>query len=130
LYESPSYGFNGHDFINLVVKIHTHFDINSLKKWLMAIEDLHGRDRSQKRYSNRTLDIDILLFNNEIIQLSNIVIPRAETLTQAYVLKPLVDICNGMLHPKTGISLSQHWQQLKTEKQHITQIPIQKVTEI
>ena len=88
----------------------------------MTIEDLHGRDRSQKRYSNRTLDIDILLFNSEVINESGIIIPRAEILTQAYVLKPLVDICDGLTHPKTGVRLSQHWQQLKIDGQSITKI--------
>lgn len=122
IYESASYGFTGHNFYNLVIKIHTHFDIKSLKIWLMRVEDKHGRNRAQKRYSNRTLDIDILLFNNQIHQDSTIIIPRPEILIQAYVLKPLSDICDELKHPQTGLSLKQHWQQLKVGGISITKV--------
>ena len=114
-YQSPSFGFIGHDFHNLVIKIKTHFELLPLKKWLMYIEDIHGRDRRQKRYSNRTLDIDILLFNTDVYQDGNITIPRPEILTQGYILKPLIDISIKMKHPKTQNTFEQHWDKLQNE---------------
>ena len=82
IYQSASYGFEGNDFYNLVVKIETSFELNELKTWLITIEDLYGRDRSQPKYSNRTLDIDILLFNDLILENQTITLPRAEILTK------------------------------------------------
>jgi 2-amino-4-hydroxy-6-hydroxymethyldihydropteridine diphosphokinase len=116
IYQSHSYGFAGNDFYNLVVEIKSHFDIVSLKKWLVLLEDMHGRDRQQIRYSNRTLDIDILFFNEDILDEGGITIPRPEILTQTYVLKPLVDLVPNMIHPKTGQTLNDHWQKLQKKE--------------
>ena len=116
IYQSPSFGFEGHDFYNLVIKIKTHFKLPSLKKWLMWVEDVHNRDRSQPRYSNRTLDIDILLFNNDIYQDENITIPRPEILTQGYILKPLIDISTQIKHPQTQNTFEHHWHKLQNEQ--------------
>jgi len=120
-YQSPSYGFSGHDFYNLVVKIKSSFDLVSLKKWLIVVEDMHGRDRKQARYSNRTLDIDILFYNEDVSDNNTIKIPRPEILTQAYVLKPLVDLAPDMVHPETGRTLIHHWNSLKFSQNFILQ---------
>ncbi|VAW42071.1 2-amino-4-hydroxy-6-hydroxymethyldihydropteridinepyrophosphokinase [hydrothermal vent metagenome] len=112
-YQSPAFGFAGNDFYNLAIKIKTHFDLHALKEWLMRLEDLHKRDRSQPRYSNRTLDIDILLFNNLIFQDDYITIPRPEIITQAYVLKPLLDISATIKHPQSHKDLLEYWQSLQ-----------------
>lgn len=120
-YQSPSYGFAGHDFYNLVVKIKSSFDLVSLKKWLMTVEDMHGRDRKQVRYSNRTLDIDILFYNEDVSDNDTIKIPRPEILTQAYVLKPLIDLAPDMAHPETGRTLINHWNSLKLSQNIILQ---------
>jgi 2-amino-4-hydroxy-6-hydroxymethyldihydropteridine diphosphokinase len=121
-YQSPSYGFAGHDFYNLVLKIKSSFDLISLKKWLMAVEDSHGRDRKQVRYSNRTLDIDILLYNEDVSDSDTIKIPRPEILTQAYVLKPLIDLAPDMVHPETGQALINHWQMMQQEDKFSLQL--------
>ncbi len=120
IYQSAAFGFNGHDFYNLVIEIKTQFNIVAMKRWLMTIEDNHGRDRTQKRYSNRTLDIDILLFNDEIIQHDGIIIPRPEILKQAYVLKPLADIAGDRQHPITKKTFLHHWQMFDNNQQTIT----------
>jgi 2-amino-4-hydroxy-6-hydroxymethyldihydropteridine diphosphokinase len=122
IYQSPSYGFSGNDFYNLVVKIKTCFDLYALKKWLMTVEDIHGRDRKQLRYSNRTLDIDILFFNREVSDNCNIKIPRPEILTQAYVIKPMLDLVKNFVHPETGIDLNEHWKIMQQERKFDIQL--------
>ena len=112
VYQSPSFGFKGNDFYNLAVKIKTHFSLFALKKWLLMVEDIHARDRSQPRYSNRTLDIDILLYNDDIYRSDSINIPRPEILTRAYVLKPLTDISANMKHPQFNKTLIDLWNEL------------------
>lgn len=113
VYRSPSYGFEGHDFYNLVVKIKTIFSPHLLKAWLNYVEDLHGRDRNKPRYSNRTLDIDLLLCDDLIVDDEIIQIPRDEILKRKYVLKPLVDLAPDFIHPVAKKRLAEIWQTLE-----------------
>ncbi len=111
-YQSPSYGFKGHDFYNLVVKIETVFQPHELKLWLQNLEDFHGRDRHKPRYSNRTLDIDLLLCDDLIIDDALVQIPRREILKRKYVLKPLQDLAPNLIHPVAQKRLAVLWQAL------------------
>ncbi len=112
MYRSPSYGFSGHDFYNLVVKIESVFNPHQLKSWLIKLEDLHGRDRLKPRYSNRTLDIDLLISDDLIFDDDQIQIPRREVLHRKYVLKPLQDIAPDLVHPVAQKRLAVLWQAL------------------
>ncbi len=113
IYQSPSYGFDGHDFYNMVIKINSVFEPHQFKLWLQDLEDRHGRDRNKPRYSNRTLDIDMLLCDDLIIDDGIIQIPRREILQRKYVLKPLQDIAADVIHPVAQKRLDGLWQALK-----------------
>ena len=110
IYQSPSFGFKGHDFHNLVVHIHSAYTPTALKHWLQRLEDLHGRDREQPRYSDRTLDVDLLLCDQLIINDGFVQIPRDEILKRAYVLKPLQDLAPDLIHPQAQKRLADLWQ--------------------
>ncbi|WP_223787450.1 2-amino-4-hydroxy-6-hydroxymethyldihydropteridine diphosphokinase [Marinicella meishanensis] len=112
IYQSPSYGFAGADFHNLAVQIETAFTPQKLKPWLQWLEDRHGRDRSRPRYSNRTLDIDLLLCDDWCLNEGSIQLPRAEILTRKYVLKPLQDLAPEYRHPVAKKRLARLWQAL------------------
>ncbi len=112
IYQSESFGFNGHDFYNLVVKIHSVFNPHEMKKWLCKIEDLHGRDRKKPRYSNRTLDIDLLLCDDLVIDDGTVQVPRREIMKRKYVLKPLQDLAPDLIHPVAQKRLADLWQAL------------------
>ena len=124
MYQSPSYGFAGQDFYNLVLKLDSAFTPHQMKQWLTKLEDIHGRDRSKPRYSNRTLDIDLLLCNDLIIDDGIVQIPRSEILIRDYVLKPLSDLSPQLIHPVAQKRLADLWQALirdrKPELQVIT----------
>ncbi|VAW45015.1 2-amino-4-hydroxy-6-hydroxymethyldihydropteridinepyrophosphokinase [hydrothermal vent metagenome] len=111
-YQSPSFGFNGHDFYNLVVKIQSVYSPHEMKKWICSIEDIHGRDRKKPRYSNRTLDIDLLLCDDLILDDGAVQIPRREILKRKYVLKPLQDLAPDLIHPVAQKRLADLWQAL------------------
>jgi len=113
VYQSASFGFKGHDFYNLVVKIRSVYSPHEMKKWLCKIEDIHGRDRIKPRYSNRTLDIDLLLCDDLIIDDGAVQIPRREILKRKYVLKPLQDLAPDFIHPVAQKRLAELWQALK-----------------
>jgi len=110
-YRFSAVGFDGPDFVNAAAVIETGFDPWALSDWLRALEDQHGRERSGSRFGNRTLDIDIVLFDNHVIEdPGKLRIPRDE-LRHAFVLKPLAEIAPQWQHPQSGQSMEQLWMQ-------------------
>ena len=109
VYRTKSVGFDGADFLNAAAVIDTDLDPLALNDWLHALEDAHGRDRSGPRYSDRTLDIDVVLFDERMLEgPGNLRIPRPE-LKHAFVLRPLADIAADTVVPGTGRTLAQLW---------------------
>lgn len=112
VYQSPAYGFDGPDFYNMVVAFDSAFSPLALKKWLRNLEYVCGRSRQQIRYSNRTLDMDILLAGNLILKYKNLRLPRPELIKRAYVLKPFCDLVPELIHPESEQKIADIWQQL------------------
>lgn len=110
LYRSPPVGLQGDDFINLVAGVETRLHPLELKNWLHDLEDRHARDRSAPKWSSRTLDIDILLYDDLYLVSPELEIPRLEILHMAHVLRPLADIAAEVLHPVEGVSLGALWR--------------------
>ncbi len=108
-YRFPAVGFAGPEFFNLAVGIDTDLDAVTLNDWLHALEDRHGRRRDVPRYSSRTLDIDIVLYGDQVIRgAQNLEVPRAE-LTQTFVLQPLSDIAPDAIHPALRQTIGELW---------------------
>jgi 2-amino-4-hydroxy-6-hydroxymethyldihydropteridine diphosphokinase len=109
VYRTQAVGFDGDDFLNLAVIASTDLDAFALNDWLHALEDAHGRRRDRPRFSARTLDIDIVFFDDLILRgPGNLQIPRPE-LRHAFVLKPLVDIAPQFVVPGVGETLAALW---------------------
>ncbi|MGH8158632.1 MAG: 2-amino-4-hydroxy-6-hydroxymethyldihydropteridine diphosphokinase [Rhodanobacter sp.] len=108
-YRSKSVGFEGADFVNLAVGLDTELSPEALNDWLHALEDRHGRRRDVPRYSDRTLDIDIVLYGERVIDgPGHLQIPRKE-LQHAFVLRPIADIAPELPHPLSGRSMAELW---------------------
>ena len=109
IYRTRAIGFDGDDFLNAAAVIETELDPEALNDWLHALEDAHGRDRSGPRHGDRTLDIDVVLFDDRVLSgPGNLRIPRPE-LQHAFVLKPLADIAADVAVPGDGRTLAQLW---------------------
>ena len=109
VYRTRAVGFDGPDFHNAAAVIESDLDPHALNAWLHALEDAHGRDRSGPRYGNRTLDIDIVLFDDCVVEgAGNLRIPRPE-LKHAFVLRPLAEIAPDVAVPGDGRTLAQLW---------------------
>jgi 2-amino-4-hydroxy-6-hydroxymethyldihydropteridine diphosphokinase len=80
-----------------------------LKEFLNALEDRHGRRRDLPKFSDRTLDIDILMVDDLYLHCPGLVLPRPEILLYAHVLRPLADLAPGLVHPITLKRISDHW---------------------
>jgi len=109
VYRSHAFGFEGNDFINLVARVETQMSPLELKHWLHGLEDRHGRERRVPKFSDRTLDIDILLYDDLYLLSPELEIPRAEILTAAHVLKPLADLAPDLVHPATRRTIGELW---------------------
>jgi 2-amino-4-hydroxy-6-hydroxymethyldihydropteridine diphosphokinase len=110
-YETEAVGFSGDPFYNLVVAFETDQTPRQVADVLSRIEDAHGRDRSVGKFSSRTLDLDLLLYDGLVLDEGNLHLPRKEILEYAFVLKPLAEIAGGMKHPVTGFSFADLWDQ-------------------
>ena len=107
VYRSAAVGFEGPEFLNLAVGLDTDLDAPALDAWLHALEDRHGRRRDQPRYASRTLDVDIVLFGDAIVEgPGHLRIPRSE-LREAFVSVPLADIAPGVRDPESGLTVAE-----------------------
>ncbi|WP_440880144.1 2-amino-4-hydroxy-6-hydroxymethyldihydropteridine diphosphokinase [Tenacibaculum sp. C7A-26P2] len=107
VYETPSWGFESSNFYNTCIEVSTYFPPETLINEVLEIEIDLGRKRSKSSgYSDRNIDIDILLFEDEIIFTKDLIVPHPRMLQRKFVLAPLVEIAGKILHPiqKTTIS--------------------------
>lgn len=109
-YVSTAVGFEGDDFINLVARVETDLQPTELREYLRDLEDRYGRQRNVPKFSDRSLDIDILLYGDLVLLSPILEIPRAEILKFAHVLKPLADLDPDILHPSELRSLAEIWK--------------------
>jgi len=101
VYTSPAFGFQGDDFFNACLILETSFKPQKLLKELLKIEKSLGRIRSKaKGYQARIIDLDILFFEDEIINTKTLQIPHPEMHKRKFVLQPLSDIAPNTRHPK------------------------------
>lgn len=120
IYRSKSVGFDGDDFLNLVVGLETE---SSPEEIHQTIEDLHilaNRRRDETRFSPRTLDIDLLMYDDLIINDGPIHVPRADILQFSFVLGPLAEIAPQLRHPLTGKRMADHWAEFDHDSQPLT----------
>lgn len=100
VYKTASWGFNSEDFYNTCIEVSTFLSVENLMQTLLGIENELGRTRTNTNgYSDRNIDIDILLFEDEIIFSKNVVVPHPKMLERKFVLVPLVEIAGNKLHP-------------------------------
>ena len=123
-YSSTSVGFDGDDFINLVARVETDMQPLELRQYLRDLEDRYGRKRNVPKFSDRSLDIDILLYDDLVLLSPVLEIPRAEILKFAHVLKPLADLEPGLIHPVKLHSMADIWESSGLDDGYLTLLPL------
>lgn len=123
LYLCEAVGFNGPKFYNLVVGADTSMSLNEVVQCLKEIEYAHGRSPTAKKFEPRTLDLDLLLYDDVICD-EPAQLPRQEITENAFVLWPLAEIAGAKIHPLLGESYQKIWQHFDKRSQQITQLPL------
>jgi 2-amino-4-hydroxy-6-hydroxymethyldihydropteridine diphosphokinase len=93
-----------HDFLNAVVQVESNISPEYLLNELLSIERDMGRVRSEKGYSDRPIDLDIIAFGEIIYKSEKLAIPHPEMHKRSFVLAPLVEINKDWLHPRLNIT--------------------------
>lgn len=106
--ESEPWGFNAETkFFNMVLSVETEYKPHQILTKILEIEASLGRTRHAKVYTNRTIDIDILFYNAEIINDNNLVIPHPLMHKRKFVLQPLTELAPDLIHPVFQTSVSE-----------------------
>jgi 2-amino-4-hydroxy-6-hydroxymethyldihydropteridine diphosphokinase len=123
IYESDAVGFTGDSFYNLVVGFYSDLGVKEVAKQLRQIELDNGRTRNSQKFSPRTLDLDLILYDDLVMNDGRLQIPRDEIVSYAFVLEPLAEVAPDLRHPISHISYAELW-----EKFDKTQLKQKRVT--
>ena len=108
IFETPAMGFEGDDFLNCVIQLESNQSVDFVLDAILSIETKLGRVREEKSgFSSRPIDIDILFYDDEIINTKNLIIPHPEIQHRKFVLAPLAVISQDFIHPKLNKTISE-----------------------
>lgn len=124
VYRNKALGFEGADFLNAVAAIETELSPRELSEELELIHDLAGRRRRPEKFVSRTLDIDLLLYDQLVMDEEGIRLPRSDVLQYSFVLKPLADIAPDYRHPVSGKLIGDHWREFDAASHPLTRVDI------
>lgn len=120
VFESEPVGFSdGRNFYNLVVVFESDWRVGELQAWCKRLEFANGRRQDSRKYSPRTLDLDLLTVGTLTGEHDGVSLPRDEILYHAFVLQPLVELLPDTPHPLTGRSYRDHWAEFDMTGQRL-----------
>ncbi|MGF1906382.1 2-amino-4-hydroxy-6-hydroxymethyldihydropteridine diphosphokinase [Aliivibrio salmonicida] len=108
IYEAEPVGFSGGNFFNFVVELETKHSLSLLGDYLRAIEIKWGRKPQAQKNQDRTLDLDILLYDN-VVSKSDPTLPRNDLFKFAFVILPMVELNPELVIPSTDKTISEIW---------------------
>ena len=123
-YRNKAVGFEGEDFINLVVSFVTDQSIETVRARLQEIEAECGRPREAPKWAPRSMDLDILLFGNEVRNEPGLIVPRPDLTKRAYMLKPTVDLAPDLIHPTLHRSMRELWESFQGRDHQMTVVEL------
>jgi len=110
-YRNVAVGFDGPDFINLVIGFTTDQPLGVVLAQLHAIEIACGRPRNAPKWASRTMDLDILLYGDLIEKTAEYTVPRPDLVRRAFMLGPMAEIAPEVVHPVTHKTIAELWRE-------------------
>jgi 2-amino-4-hydroxy-6-hydroxymethyldihydropteridine diphosphokinase len=123
-YRNRAVGFEGADFINLVVGFKTADVPAQVKQTLERIEALCGRSRSAPKWGPRTMDLDILMYDQVVSDEPGLILPRPDLLRRAFMLKPLADLAPDLQHPTQHHTIGELWAEFASADHALVAVTI------
>lgn len=123
-YSNPAVGFEGDDFVNLVVKFAADLPTESLRERLKAVERACGREPGAPKWGPRTLDLDLLLHGDAVGRVAGKALPHPDLLTRAWVLGPLAELAPGLVHPVAGERMDALWSRFDRGAHPLTAVTL------
>lgn len=108
-------GFEGDDFVNLVVGFETDDDARTVLRHLHEIEALCGRERNAPKWGPRAMDLDVLLYGSRVCDEPGLVLPRPDLVRRSYMLRPAAELAPDFVHPTLGVTLGELWSRFDRE---------------
>jgi 2-amino-4-hydroxy-6-hydroxymethyldihydropteridine diphosphokinase len=127
-YRNQAVGFDGDDFVNGVVGFTTTLPLRSVIDRLHEIEALCGRPRNAARWAPRTMDLDVLLYDNVVCAEPTLTLPRPDLLKRPYMLGPLAEIAPEVVHPTAGLTIRELWQKFDRDSHVMTRVEAAELT--
>ena len=112
IYHCEPVGFNSHPFYNFVIELDTPLSLTEFSQELRKIEYKWGRAQDAHKLQDRNLDLDIVLFGDEISE-SAPELPRSDIYKYPFVTQPLYDLCPARVIPQDGRTVSEIWQKMQ-----------------
>jgi 2-amino-4-hydroxy-6-hydroxymethyldihydropteridine diphosphokinase len=125
VYRNRAVGFEGEDFINLVVGFETDDDVRTVIEHLHEAETLCGRARHAPKWVPRSMDLDILLFGDRVCDEPGLVLPRPDLVRRAYMLGPAAEIAPDTVHPTLGVTLAELWRNFAQDEHPMVAVELE-----
>lgn len=124
VYRNDAIGFDGPEFLNFVAELPFAGEPGALKAELERIEGLCGRPRYAPKWAPRTMDLDILLFGDRVLELPGLVLPRPQLTGWAFMLGPLAELAPDLLHPTVHRSIGALWREFDQAVHPLQPVPL------
>jgi 2-amino-4-hydroxy-6-hydroxymethyldihydropteridine diphosphokinase len=107
IYETKSWGFNSNNFYNICILLESTLTPELILNKILTIEKDMGRLKTTDQYSDRFIDIDILFFDNMIVNSKSLEIPHPRIQLRKFVLTPMLELTPDLMHPILNKSIRQ-----------------------
>lgn len=123
-YRNAAVGFEGEDFVNLVVGLRTSLGVHDVLAALREIEEACGRPRGAAKWAPRTMDLDILLYGDAVADEPGLKLPRPDLLRRSYMLGPLAQLAGHAVHPVARRTIADLWQSFDRDEHPLTEVAL------
>ena len=123
-WRNAAVGFEGEDFVNLVVGFETDEPLAAVIARLHGIEAACGRARAAPRWAPRSMDLDVLLYGDRVGDEPGVTLPRPDLVRRAYMLKPMAELAPELLHPTLGLTMRELWQRFDRTAHRMQEIDL------
>jgi 2-amino-4-hydroxy-6-hydroxymethyldihydropteridine diphosphokinase len=123
-WRNAAVGFEGPDFINLVVGFSAAQPLHFVIEKLRGIETNCGRPRYAPKWASRTMDLDVLLFGDRVEKTTDYTLPRPDLLKRPYMLGPLAEIAPDFVHPTEHKTIGELWADFDRDGHQMQEVKI------